>query len=97
MLEYQNIKIFFQNVTLHIGQKKLKNVKFVIKKGKILYHGHMLLVILKENKLLEHFMKTNCKKTNQKEFRIGKVIKRKGDKLYVKWKGYDSSFNSWID
>ena len=21
----------------------------------------------------------------------------KGDKLYVKWKGYDSSFNSWID
>ena len=25
-----------------------------------------------------------------------KVIKRKGDKLYVKWKGYDNSFNSWI-
>ena len=24
-------------------------------------------------------------------------IKKKGDKLYVKWKGYDSSFNSWID
>ena len=23
--------------------------------------------------------------------------KRKDDKLYVKWKGYDSSFNSWID
>ena len=34
---------------------------------------------------------------NQKEFRIGKVIKRKDDKLYVKWKGYNSSFNSWID
>ena len=28
------------------------------------------------------------KKKNQKEFRIEKVIKRKGDKLYVKWKGY---------
>ena len=26
-----------------------------------------------------------------------KEIKRKGDKLYVKWKGYDSSFNSWTD
>ena len=37
------------------------------------------------------------KKTNQKEFRIEKVIKRKGDKLYVKWKGYDNSFNDWID
>ena len=22
---------------------------------------------------------------------------RKGDRLYVKWKDYDSSFNSWID
>ena len=37
------------------------------------------------------------KKKNQKEFRVEKVIKRKGDKLYVKWKDYNSSFNSWID
>ena len=36
-------------------------------------------------------------KTNQKECRVEKVIKRKGDKLYVKWKGYNNSFNSWID
>ena len=36
-------------------------------------------------------------KTNEKEFRVEKVIKRKGHKLYVKWKGYNSSFNSWID
>ena len=36
-------------------------------------------------------------KTNQQEFRIKKVIKTKGDKIYVKWKGYDSLFNSWID
>ena len=34
---------------------------------------------------------------DQQEFRIEKVIKKKGDKLYVKWKGYDNSFNSWID
>ena len=32
--------------------------------------------------------------TNQQEFRIQKVIKRKGDKLNVKWKGYNNSFNS---
>ena len=31
-------------------------------------------------------------KNNQKEFRIEKVLKKKGDKLYVKWKGYDNSF-----
>ena len=34
---------------------------------------------------------------NQKEFGIEKIIKRKDDKLYVKWKGYNNSFNSWIN
>ena len=34
---------------------------------------------------------------DQQEFRTEKVIKKKGNKLYVKWKRYDSSFNSWID
>ena len=43
-------------------------------------------------------MKKNCKRLiKKKKIRIEKVIKRKGDKLYVKWKGYDNSFNSWID
>ena len=55
----------------------------------------MLLVILKAKNMLERFTKKNCKK--QREFRVEKVIKKTGDKLYVKWKGYDSSFNSWID
>ena len=36
-------------------------------------------------------------KTNQKKFRIEEVIKRKADKLCVKWKGCNSPFNSWID
>ena len=35
-------------------------------------------------------------KTNEKEFRVENAIKRKCDKLYIKWKGYDNSFNSWI-
>ena len=42
-------------------------------------------------------MKENCKKTNKKEFRIENVFKKIGDKLYVKWNGYDNLFNSWID
>ena len=42
------------------------------------------------------FYENELQKTNQKEFRIEKVIKRKGNKLYVKWTGYDSLFNSWI-
>ena len=43
------------------------------------------------------FYEKELQKTVQKEFRIEKVIKKKGDKLYVKWKGYDNSFNSWIN
>ena len=38
------------------------------------------------------FYKKELQKINQREFRIGKVINRKGNKLYVKWKGYDHSF-----
>ena len=70
---------------------------FVIKKLKILCRGLMLLMILMEKKLLKKILKKICKKANQKEVRIEKVIKKKGDKLYVKWKGYNNSFNSWID
>ena len=48
--------------------------------------------------MLEHFSKQNCKKKkNQNEFKVEKVIERKGDKLYLTWKGYHNSFNSWID
>ena len=43
------------------------------------------------------FYEKELQKTNQQEFPREKVIKKKDDKLYVKWKGYDSSFNSWID
>ena len=43
------------------------------------------------------FYEKKLQKTNQEEFRIEKIIKRKGDKLYVKWKGYDNSFNSWVN
>ena len=34
-------------------------------------------MILREKKFLERSTKSNCKKTNQKEFRIEKITKRK--------------------
>ena len=43
------------------------------------------------------FYDKKMKKTNQKELRIEKVMKTKGDELYVKLKGYNKSFNSWIN
>ena len=44
-----------------------------------------------------NFYEKKLQKTIQEKFRIEKMIKRKGDKLYTKWKEYDNSFNSWID
>ena len=43
-------------------------------------------------KLSVHFMNKN-----QKEFRIEKVLIKEGDKISVKWKSYDNSFNNWIE
>ena len=51
---------------------------------------------LNGEKVIGTFYEKELQKTNQKVSRIEKVLKRKGDKLYVKWKGYGNSFNSWI-
>ena len=52
---------------------------------------------LNGKEIVGSFYEKELQKTNQKELRIEKVIKRKGNKLYVKWKGYNNLFNSWID
>ena len=52
---------------------------------------------LNGEEITDTFSEKELQSTNQQKFRIEKVIKRKGDKLYVKWKGYDNSFHSWID
>ena len=52
---------------------------------------------LNGEKIVGTFYDKVLQKTNQQKIKIEKLIKKKGDKLYVKWKGYDSSFNRWID
>ena len=52
---------------------------------------------LNGEEIIRTFYEKELQKIDQQEFRIEKVISKKGDNLYVKWKGYDSSFNSWID
>ena len=42
---------------------------------------------LKGEEIKGSFYEKELQKTDQKEFRIEKVIKKKGNKLYVKWKG----------
>ena len=48
---------------------------------------------LNGEKIYGKFYEKELQKTNQQEFSIEKVVKRKGNKLYVKWKVCDNSFN----
>ena len=52
---------------------------------------------LNGEEIIGTFYKNEFQKTNQKKFIVENVIKRKSNKLYVKWKGYNNYFNSWIN
>ena len=52
---------------------------------------------LNGEKIIGKFYKKDLQKTNQKQFRDEQAMKRKDDRLYVKQKGQNYSFNSWID
>ena len=70
---------------------------FVIKKVKNTVLWTNVNNDLNGEEIVGTFYENELQKTNQKEFRIEKIIKKKGNKLYVKWKRYDNSFNSWIN
>ena len=46
--------------------------------------------------LWERFMNKNYKNYINLSLELKKTITIKGDKLYVKWKGYDNSLYNWI-
>ena len=60
---------------------------FVINKIKNTVPWTYVINDLNGEKIIGSFYEKELQKSNQKEFRIEKGIKRKGDKLYVKWKG----------
>ena len=70
---------------------------FVIKKIKNTVPWTYIINDLNDEEIIGTFYEKELQGTMQNKFRIKKVIKKKGDKLYVKWKGYNNSFNSWID
>ena len=49
---------------------------------------------LKGEEIFGTFYENELQNSNQNESRVEKVIKRNGNKLYAKWKGCYSSFNS---
>ena len=67
---------------------------FIIKKVKNTVPWTFVINDLNGEEIIGTFYEKELQKTSQGEFRIEKVIRRKGDKLYVNWKGYNNSFNS---
>ena len=53
---------------------------------------------LNNEKLQGTFYQEELQKTKQDDlYTIEKILKTNKDKIYVKWRGYDNSFNSWIN
>ena len=70
---------------------------FVVSKIKDTVPWTYVISDLNDGKIAGSFYENERQKTNKKEYRTEKAIIKKGDKLYVKWKGYNNSFNSWND
>ena len=67
---------------------------FVIKKIKNTVPWTYIISDLNDEEIIGTFYEKELQGANQQEFRIEKIIKRKENKLYVKWKGYNNLFNS---
>ena len=91
--EYQNTEIFLLKAILQICLEKVLWLKKVQNNVPCTH----AISDLNGEKIVETFYKKELGKINVKEFRIEKVIKKKGDKLYVKWEWYDILFNSLIE
>ena len=70
---------------------------FVIKKVKNTVPWTYIINYLNGEEIIGTFHEKELQKTNQKEFRTEKSLRKKGDQLYVKWKGYNNSFSCWTD
>ena len=70
---------------------------FVVTKIKNTVSWSYVFSDLNGEEITGRFYEKEFQKTSQEEFRMGKVLKRKGDTFYVRWKGYDNRFNSSIN
>ena len=95
-------KLIIWKCIQHVVKKNMLLLKDLLEPvSKNVYIDELTDIVDKYNNAYQITMKMKpvdvTKRTNQKEFRVEKVIKRKRNKLYVKLMRYDNSFNSWID
>ena len=70
---------------------------FIITKIKDTVSRTYVISDLNGESITGSFYEKETQKTSQEKLGIEKVLKRRDDKLYVKWKRYNNSFNSWIN
>ena len=66
----------------------------MIKKVKNNEPWRYVIINLNGEEIVGTVYKKILQKSTQNNFRVAKMIKRKSNKLHVKWKSYDNSFNS---
>ena len=114
-IKYQDPKFKFGDT---VRRSKYKNIfaegyipnwseeNFVIKRIKNTIPWTYVISDLKGEEIVRIFYEKKLQKTNQKGLRVEKVVKTKGDELYVKWKGYDSfltvglikkTYHKWVN
>ena len=93
----------------HVWISKYKNIfskgytqnwseeDFIISKNKNTVPWTYMVSDLNDGKIVGCFNEKELQKTSQEKFWVEKILKRKAHKLYVRWKGYDDSINSWVD
>ena len=92
-----HVKIYkYKNIFAKGYIQDLSEEVFIVSKIKNTVPWTYVTNNLNGEEIIGTFYEKELEKTNQKEFRIEKVIRRKQYKFHVKWKGYDNSFNSWI-
>ena len=70
---------------------------FVVSKIKYKVPWNYVVSDLNGEEVTGSFYEKELRKTSEEKVRIEKVLKRKGDKMYVKWNRYDNRFNSWTN
>lgn len=71
---------------------------FKISKVQVSNPATYLLEDLDGRPILGSFYEPELQKTKHEEiYLVEKVLRRKGNKVYVKWLGFDNTHNSWID
>ena len=93
-----NVKISeYKNILAKSYTPNWSEKVFFIKKVKNTVLRTYAINDLNGKKIARTIYEKELQTANQKKKnRIGKVIKTKGNNLFVKWKGYDNPFNSWI-